>query len=90
MKRSYFAKNLIALRTASGMTQTEVAEKLGKKLPSYQSWEYDLAFPPEKQLVAICDLFNDRRLYDMLTKRLVIKKPKKAKISVPELTNVPS
>lgn len=52
-RRSDFAERLRALREATGLSQSEVARRLGIRQPSYALWEtYNVALKPE-QLLAL-------------------------------------
>lgn len=52
-RRSDFAERLRALRETAGLSQSEVARRLGIRQPSYALWEtYNVALKPE-QLLAL-------------------------------------
>jgi transcriptional regulator with XRE-family HTH domain len=54
-RRSDFAVRLRALREAAGLSQSEVARRLGIRQPSYALWEtYNVALKPE-QLLALAN-----------------------------------
>ena len=53
-----FSKNLKAERVALGMTQKEVAEKLGIKPQSYQAYENNISMPTTENLLKLVDLFD--------------------------------
>lgn len=54
-RRSDFAVRLRALRETAGLSQSEIARRLGIRQPSYALWEtYNVALKPE-QLVALAD-----------------------------------
>jgi len=54
-RRSDFAARLRALREAAGLSQSEIARRLGIRQPSYALWEtYNVALKPE-QLVALAE-----------------------------------
>lgn len=54
-RRSDFAVRLRTLREAAGLSQSEIARRLGIRQPSYALWEtYNVALKPE-QLVALAD-----------------------------------
>ena len=66
-KRSDFAERLRVLREAAGLSQSEMARRLGIRQPSYALWEtYNVALKPEQLLalanalgVAVDHLFAD-------------------------------
>lgn len=49
---------LEALRINSGMTQTQVSEKVGCTPKSYRSWERGKAIPNTRDLIALAKLFD--------------------------------
>ncbi len=53
-----FRENLRELRIASGLTQREVAEKLGISQPSYIRYEIGTAEPTLENLGKLADLFD--------------------------------
>lgn len=54
-RRSDFAERLRTLREAAGLSQSEVARRLGIRQPSYALWEtYNVALKPE-QLLALAN-----------------------------------
>lgn len=57
--RSYMARKLREARLNSGMTQAEVANKLGKSPKTISAWEVGkLSQPDADQLVRLCVLYN--------------------------------
>ncbi len=53
-----FAKNLKIERVAKGLTQKQVAEKLGIKVQSYQAYESGLATPTVVNLLKLVCVLN--------------------------------
>lgn len=53
-----FGDRLAAAREAAGMTQGELAKRLGVKIKSIQSWEQDLSEPRANRLSMIAGLMN--------------------------------
>ncbi|MCM3594178.1 helix-turn-helix domain-containing protein [Metabacillus idriensis] len=51
-------KKLKNLRTKTGLTQNQVAERLGIQRGRYNSWENDIAKPRFEMLEALCDVYN--------------------------------
>lgn len=45
-------------RRSAGMTQEELADRLGITRQAVSRWEQDLAFPETKQLIELCKLFQ--------------------------------
>lgn len=56
--KSSIAKNIIALRTANGMTQLQLAEKLNYSDKAVSKWEHADSLPDITVLVEISNLFN--------------------------------
>ena len=52
------AKNLRRLRTEAGLTQTQLAEKIGRKRSALAAWEEGRAEPPSNALVALADVLG--------------------------------
>ncbi|MCY7056819.1 helix-turn-helix domain-containing protein [Streptococcus salivarius] len=53
-----FSERLKDLRKQAGLTQVEVAEKLGISQPAYASWERGVKKPTQENLVKIAKIFN--------------------------------
>lgn len=53
-----FSERLKKLRKDAGLTQVDVAEKLGISQPAYASWERGIKKPTQENLVKIAKLFN--------------------------------
>lgn len=53
-----FGDKLYALRSAAGMSQTELAKKLCKSKQSVSNWENNTVMPAVEVLVQICKIFN--------------------------------
>jgi len=53
-----FGDRLVALRTKKGMSQYEVAEKLGIKRPRYNAWEQNISKPRADMLEKLAELFE--------------------------------
>ena len=53
-----FSERLKDLRKQAGLTQVEVAEKLGISQPAYASWECGSKKPTQENLVKIAQILN--------------------------------
>lgn len=53
-----FSERLKTLRKEAGLTQVDVASKLGISQPAYASWERGVKKPTQENLVKIAKLFN--------------------------------
>lgn len=53
-----FSERLKKLRKDTGLTQVDVAEKLGISQPAYASWERGVKKPTQENLVKIAQIFN--------------------------------
>lgn len=53
-----FSERLKTLRKEAGLTQVDVAEKLGISQPAYASWERGLKKPTQDNLVKIAQILN--------------------------------
>lgn len=53
-----FSERLKTLRKEAGLTQVDVAEKLGISQPAYASWERGVKKPTQENLVKIAQIFN--------------------------------
>ena len=53
-----FSELLKDLRRQAGLTQVEVAEKLGISQPAYASWERGIKKPTQENLVKIAQILN--------------------------------
>lgn len=52
------SKNLSEMRKIYGLTQKQVAEKLGIKYQSYQAYEHGTTLPSLGNFVKLADLFD--------------------------------
>lgn len=53
-----FSERLKKLRKNAGLTQVDVAEKLGISQPAYASWERGVKKPTQENLVKIAQILN--------------------------------
>lgn len=53
-----FRDNLLYLRAAQGMTQEQLAERLGVSRQSVTKWESDKSTPEMDKLIALCQVFD--------------------------------
>ena len=53
-----FSERLKDLRKQAGLTQVDVAEKLGISQPAYASWERGVKKPTQENLVKIAQVLN--------------------------------
>lgn len=49
---------LRAYRKASGLTQAQLADKLGKSFRTIQQWEQGESYPNAETLAKLCEIFN--------------------------------
>lgn len=54
----YFAQNIRYIRKANGLTQKEMADKLGKAAPSVASWEQGVRTPNVRDTMQVCRVFG--------------------------------
>lgn len=52
------SENLTEMRKIYGMTQTQVADKLGITYQSYQAYERGVALPTLKNFVKLADIYD--------------------------------
>ena len=53
-----FGNKLIALRKKKGLSQEELAEKLGVSRQSVSKWESNNTYPETDKIVQICNIFE--------------------------------
>ena len=53
-----FGDKLIALRKKKGLSQEELAEKLGVSRQSVSKWESNNTYPETDKIVQICNIFE--------------------------------
>jgi len=53
-----FAEKLVKLREAKGLSQYEVADRLGIKRPRYNAWEQGIAKPRADMIKKLADFFE--------------------------------
>ena len=53
-----FASNLKTERLANGLTQKQLAEKIGIKTQSYQAYESGITLPTTENLLKLCIVLN--------------------------------
>ena len=59
MKVIKFAENLKRMRVAAGMTQAQLAQRLGVDQRTVSAWEKGVARSSFETLALICDLFDE-------------------------------
>ena len=59
MKVIKFAENLKRMRVAAGMTQAQLAQRLGVDQRTVSAWEKGVARPSFETLALICDLVDE-------------------------------
>ncbi|MDO4482769.1 MAG: helix-turn-helix domain-containing protein [Bacillota bacterium] len=52
------SENLIALRTLKGLSQEQVAEKVGISRQAYAKWEKGISVPDVEKCMAVADLYG--------------------------------
>ena len=65
-----FGDKLLGLRKKNGLSQEELAEKLGVSRQSVSKWESNNAYPETDKIVQICNLFDcsmDDLINDQIT-----------------------
>ena len=58
MKKRTFGTMIVALRKEQGMTQLELAEKMGVTDKAVSKWERDLSFPDVNSIPKLAEIFN--------------------------------
>ena len=58
MKKQTFGTMIAAMRKENGMTQLELAEKMGVTDKAVSKWERDLSFPDVNSIPKLADIFN--------------------------------
>ena len=58
MKKQTFGTMIAALRKEQGMTQLELAEKMGVTDKAVSKWERDLSFPDVNSIPKLAEIFN--------------------------------
>lgn len=58
MKKQTFGNMIAVLRKENGMTQLELAEKMGVTDKAVSKWERDLSFPDVRSLPKLAEIFN--------------------------------
>lgn len=58
MKKQSFGSMIAALRKENGMTQLELAEKMGVTDKAVSKWERDLSFPDVGSIPRLADIFH--------------------------------
>ena len=58
MEKQTFGAMIAAMRKESGMTQLELAEKMGVTDKAVSKWERDLSFPDINSIPKLADVFN--------------------------------
>lgn len=56
--KTFFCDLLVEARVSAGLTQREVAEKIGVSLNQYQKWEYAVIFPNGPTTLALLEALN--------------------------------
>lgn len=54
-----FGQNFRKLRLQSGLTQQQVAEKLGINQSNVSDWENDVSRPEYENLIALAELYDE-------------------------------
>ena len=58
MKKQTFGTMIATMRKENGMTQLELAEKMGVTDKAVSKWERDLSFPDINSIPKLADIFN--------------------------------
>ena len=58
MKKQTFGTMIATMRKENGMTQLELAEKMGVTDKAVSKWERDLSFPDINSIPKLADVFN--------------------------------
>ena len=79
-----FGDKLVGLRKKNGLSQEELAEKLGVSRQSVSKWESNNAYPETDKIVQICNLFDcsmDDLINDQITDLKQIERKEKNNIT---------
>lgn len=60
-------KAIKSLRNKQGMTQAELAERIGMSVNAVSAWELGKSFPPKYSIKRICDAFGIPTSFLMLS-----------------------
>lgn len=59
MKNIQFAKNLKTLRLSNGMSQKQLADKVGVDQRSVSVWERGICIPSVETIAKLCEIFDE-------------------------------
>ena len=59
MRKILFAENLKSLRKSNGMTQKELADKVGVDQRTISAWEKGVCEPGFQMLAHLCEIFGE-------------------------------
>ncbi len=59
MRKILFAENLKTLRKSKGMTQKELADKVGVDQRTISAWEKGVCEPGFQMLAHLCEIFGE-------------------------------
>lgn len=76
MKKQTLGMMILSLRKAKGMTQLELAEKMGVTDKAVSKWERDLSYPDINTIPKLADLF-DTSVDELMQGQTVMKENKK-------------
>ena len=76
MKKQTLGMMISSLRKAKGMTQLELAEKMGVTDKAVSKWERDLSYPDINTIPKLADLF-DASVDELMQGQTVMKENKK-------------
>ena len=86
MKKQTFGTMIAAMRKENGMTQLELAEKMGVTDKAVSKWERDLSFPDINLIPKLADVFN--MTVDELMQVKAGTKENTENNKVPEIVNI--
>ena len=81
MKKQSFGDMVAALRKEKGMTQLELAEKMGVTDKAVSKWERDLSFPDVNSIPRLAELFDISVDQLMQVRKYEGREPKRSKIA---------
>lgn len=79
--KNYFPENLKFLRIQKGLTQYELAKKMGKDYSTIGKWELGQRNPIMSDVIKLSDIFNVS-VQDLVEKKLKVEADKKDEIEL--------
>ena len=76
--RHIFAHNLSYLRRREGLSVKEMASELGVTEQRYWNWEMANSYPCMNMIIKICDYFQYKDIYSLVTTKICLNSMKSA------------